>query len=72
VTEDATADEDHDSPDDGIEEVEHSHGGHRNHEKQGAFDAHVSEGLVQTLEDSVMALLSNFWHKPLAVERRWR
>jgi hypothetical protein len=27
---------------------------------------------MQTLEDSVMALLSNFRHKPLAVKRRWR
>ena len=72
MAKDAAADEHQDGPDDRIEEVEHPHCGHRNHEEKGALDAHIGEGLMQTLEDSVVALLSYFRHKPLAVERRWR
>jgi hypothetical protein len=72
MAEDAASDEHDDAADDRIEEVEHPHCGHRNHEEKGAFDAHIGEGLMQALEDSVAALLSCFWHKPLVMERRWR
>jgi hypothetical protein len=72
MAEEAAADEHQDGPDDRIEEVEHPDCGDRNHEEKRAFDAHVGEGLMQTLEDSVAALLSYFRHKPLTVEHRWR
>jgi hypothetical protein len=72
MTENAAADEYHEGPDDRIEEVEHPNGGHRDHEKQRALNAHIGEGLMQTLEDSVVALLSNFRHKTLALKHHWR
>ena len=50
---------------DRIEKIERANGGDADHEKQRAFNAHIGEGLMQALEDSVAALLSCFRHKPL-------
>ena len=69
MAKDTTADAYQDGPDDLIEEVEHPHCGHRNHEEKRAFNAHIGEGLMQTLEDSVCPswLRLHVCYRPLSV-----
>src|SRR5258707_10704606 len=53
LTECESAHENGYSGENGVEEIESSDSANANEVKQGAFDAQVSEGLMQTLEDSV-------------------
>jgi len=57
------------SGEDGIEKIESSDSTNANEVKQGAFDTQVSEGLMQTLEDSVCPSWSwlHVCHMPLLV-----
>ncbi len=55
MTESKSANEDGDAGEDGVEEIEGSHSADADEVKQRAFDAQVSEGLMQALEDSVCA-----------------
>jgi hypothetical protein len=50
-----------------VEQIECANRADTNEVKKRAFDAQVSEGLVQALEDPVAALLRRdlTWHKPL-------
>jgi hypothetical protein len=52
-----TPNEDGDTRQDGIEEIERSHCANTNEIEQRAFDAQVGERLMQALEDSICALL---------------
>ena len=56
MAEDKTADEHCDSGENGVEEIECANCADADEVKQRAFDAQVSEGLVQALEDPVAAL----------------
>ena len=65
------ANEDGDTCEDGIEEIEGPHCANTNEVEQRAFDTQVGERLMQALEDSICALLL-LWlvgHKFLS--KRW-
>jgi hypothetical protein len=53
LTESESAYEDGYPGENGVEEIESSDSTNANEVKQGTFDAQVSEGLMQALEDSV-------------------
>src|SRR5437899_3259353 len=59
--------EDGDTCEDGVEEIEGSHRAHADEVEQRAFHAQVGERLVQALEDSIcaMLLLCFVWHNSL-------
>ena len=61
------ANEDGDTSEDGIEEVEGPYCADAYEVKQRPFDAQIGERLVQTLEDSIYAvlLLCFVWHNSL-------
>ena len=63
-----TADEDGDTREDGIEEIESPHRADADEVEQRAFHAQVGERLMQALEDSVCAVLLLWfvWHMPLS------
>jgi len=64
MAEGETANEDSDTCEDGIEEVEGVHGAHTDEVEERPFHSQVSEWLVQALKDSVRAMLLWFvWHK---------
>jgi hypothetical protein len=67
MAENESTDEYRDSGENRVEEIECANRADTDEVKQRAFDAQVSEGLVQTLEDPVAALLGCdlTWHKPL-------
>ena len=68
MAEGKTANEDGDTREDGIEDVEGPHRAHADEVEQRTFHAPVGEWLMQALEDSVCAvlLLCFVWHKSLA------
>jgi hypothetical protein len=72
MAEGKTPNEDGDAGQDGIEEVEGSHGAHTNEVEERPFNAQVSEWLVQALKDSVRAtlLLWFVWHSFLDLGAR--
>jgi len=57
MAEGKAANEDSDTCEDGIEEVEGAHGAHTDEVEERPFHSQVSEWLVQTLEDSICAML---------------
>jgi hypothetical protein len=65
-TEGVASDEDERASKQRIEKVEDTYSGHADEEEKRAFDAKVSEGLMQALEDPIAALTgsSGFRHKP--------
>jgi hypothetical protein len=68
MAEGKTGDEDGDSCEGGIEEVESPHRADADEVEQRTFYAQVRERLMQTLEDSIFAMLVLYFvrHKPLA------
>jgi hypothetical protein len=64
MAEGKAANEDSDTGEDGIEEVEGSHGAHTDEVEERPFHSQVGEWLVQALKDSVRAtlLLWFVWH----------
>jgi hypothetical protein len=68
MAEGKTADADGDSCEGGIEEVESPHRVDADEVEQRTFYAQVRERLMQTFEDSILAmhLLYFVWHKSLA------
>ena len=67
MAEGKAADEDGDTSEDGIKEIEGSHRPDADEVEEGAFHAQVGEWLVQTLEDSICAMLLVWflWHNSL-------
>jgi hypothetical protein len=67
MAEGKAANEDGDAREDGIEEVEGAHGAHTDEVEESPLNAQIGEGLVQTLEDSICAMLLLWfvWHKSL-------
>ena len=65
MPESKTPDEYGDTGEDGIEEVEGSHCADADEVEQRPFNAQIGERLVQTLEDSICAMLLLYfvWHK---------
>jgi hypothetical protein len=65
------ANEDGDTCEDGIEEVEGPHGTDTDEVEERALNAQIGERLVQTLEDSIcaMLLLRFVWHKPSSIRK---
>jgi hypothetical protein len=65
MPESKTPDEYGDTGEDGIEEVEGPHCADADEVEQRPFNAQIGERLVQTLEDSIcaMLLLCFVWHK---------
>ena len=57
MAEGKTANEDGDTGQDGIEEIEGSHRADADEVEQRALDAQVGERLMQALEDSICAML---------------
>jgi hypothetical protein len=72
MAEGKAANEDGDTGEDGIEEVEGPHGAHTNEVEERPFHSQVSEWLVQALKDSVRAtlLLWFVWHSFLDLGAR--
>jgi hypothetical protein len=68
MAEGKSANENRDTGEDGIEEIERSHRADADEVEQRALHAQVSERLMQALEDSICALLllRLVWHKFLA------
>jgi hypothetical protein len=68
MAESETANEDGDTREDGIEEIEGTHRPYADEVEQRTFYAQVRERLMQALEDSICAMLLLFivWHKSLA------
>jgi hypothetical protein len=67
MPESKAANEDGDTGEDGIEEIESSHCADAYEVEQCAFHAQIGERLVQTLEDSICAVLQLWfvWHNSL-------
>jgi hypothetical protein len=67
MAEGKTANENGDTGEDGIEEIEGPHCPDADEVEQRPFHAQISEWLMQALEDSIcaMILLSFVWHKSL-------
>jgi hypothetical protein len=57
MAEGEAADEDGDTCEDGIEEIESPHGTDTDEVEERALNAQIGERLVQTLEDSICAML---------------
>src|SRR5208337_977245 len=67
MSEGETANENGDTGEDGIEEIESPHRANTDEVKQRAFDAQVGKRFMQALEDSICALLlCSVRHKSLA------
>jgi hypothetical protein len=67
MSEGETANENGDTGEDGIEEIEGPHRAHADEVKQSPLHAQIGEGLMQALKHPVCAMLSCFvCHKPLA------
>jgi hypothetical protein len=71
MAEGKAANEDGDTCEDGIEEIEGPYCANANEVEQRAFDTQVGERLMQALEDSICALLLGYFvcHKSLV--SRW-
>jgi hypothetical protein len=67
MAEGKAANEDGDTCEDGIEEIEGAHGAHTDEVEERALNAQIGKGLVQALEDSIcpMLLLWFVWHNSL-------
>jgi hypothetical protein len=67
MAESKAANENGDSSEDGIEEVEGAHGAHTDEVEERPLNAQIGERLVQALEDSIcaMLLLRFVWHESL-------
>jgi hypothetical protein len=67
MAEGKAANEDGDTCEDGIEEVEGAHGAHADKVEKRSLNAQIGERLVQTLEDSIctVPLLWFVWHNSL-------
>jgi hypothetical protein len=57
MPESKTPDEYGDTCEDGIEEIEGAHGAHTNEVEERSLNAQIGKRLVQTLEDSICAML---------------
>src|SRR5580704_5086129 len=68
MTESEAPNENGDAGQDGVEEIESSHGADADEVEQSALDAKVGERLMHALEDSICALFRtcDIWHKGLA------
>jgi hypothetical protein len=62
MTEEEAGDEHENAAQNGIEEVEASHGGDTYHEEERPFDTKISEGLMQAFEHSIASF--RYRHNP--------
>ena len=67
MTESKTTNEHGDAGQDGVEEIESSHGAYADEVEQSALDAKVGERFMHALKDSICALFRtcDVWHKGL-------